>query len=107
MVDRALAFWGLGQVGVTIKAPTGALYVDPYLTDSDGEGIVGNTDYREAAHLAEELDFGPVVPTHYDLFALNAVDPGYFASYLYGLNHERRHKILRPGELLYFVRESS
>ena len=36
MVDRALAFWGLGQVGVAIKGPTGVLYVDPYLTDSDG-----------------------------------------------------------------------
>ncbi len=263
MIDRALAFWGQGQVGVAIKGPTGVLYVDPYLTDSDGEGrrlercfppplepeevtnasavllthdhvdhtdprtwlllasaspqarfvspstsrdtlveagldqdritvpevgeplkiagatatavpsahpelerdpergypylgyviewngvtlyhagdtviydglietlgrweidvafvpingrdffrtregIVGNTDYREAAHLAEELDFGLVVPTHYDLFAFNAVDPGYFASYLYSLNHERRHKILRPGELLHFVRESS
>src|ERR687893_912309 len=38
VVDRALAFWGLGQVGVAIKGPTGVLYVDPYLTDSDGEG---------------------------------------------------------------------
>ncbi|MDQ5817010.1 MAG: MBL fold metallo-hydrolase [Actinomycetota bacterium] len=263
LVDRALAFWGLGQVGVAIKGPTGLLYVDPYLTDSDGEGgrlersfppplepkevtnasavllthdhvdhtdpetllplasaspearficpstsrdtleeagldrdritvpevgeplevagatatavpsahtelerdpeggypylgyviewngvtlyhagdtviydglietlgrweidvafvpingrdffrtregIAGNTDYREVAHLAEELDFGLVVPTHYDLFAFNAVDPGYFVSYLYSLNHERRHKLLRPGELLHFVRESS
>ena len=34
----SLAFWGLGQVGVAIKGPTGVLYVDPYLTDSDGEG---------------------------------------------------------------------
>ena len=263
LLDRALAFWGLGQVGVAIKGPTGLLYVDPYLTDSDGEGgrlersfppplepgevtnasavllthdhvdhtdpetllplasaspearficpstsrdtleeagldrdritvpevgeplevagatatavpsahtelerdpeggypylgyviewngvtlyhagdtviydglietlgrweidvafvpingrdffrtregIAGNTDYREVAHLAEELDFGLVVPTHYDLFAFNAVDPGYFVSYLYSLNHERRHKLLRPGELLHFVRESS
>ena len=263
LLDRALAFWGLGQVGVAIKGPTGLLYVDPYLTDSDGEGgrlersfppplepkevtnasavllthdhvdhtdpetllplasaspearficpstsrdtleeagldrdritvpevgeplevagatatavpsahtelerdpeggypylgyviewngvtlyhagdtviydglmetlgrweidvafvpingrdffrtregLAGNTDYREVAHLAEELDFGLVVPTHYDLFAFNAVDPGYFVSYLYSLNHERRHKLLRPGELLHFVRESS
>jgi len=38
LVDRALASWGLGQVGVAIKGPTGVLYVDPYLTDSDGEG---------------------------------------------------------------------
>jgi L-ascorbate 6-phosphate lactonase len=71
------------------------------------EGIVGNTDYREAAHLAEELDFGLVVPTHFDLFAFNAVDPGLFAGYLHRLNHERRHKFLSPGELLYFVREST
>ena len=35
---RSPAFWGLGQVGVAIKGPTGVLYVDPYLTDSDGEG---------------------------------------------------------------------
>ena len=35
---RSLAFWGLGQVGVAIKGPSGVLYVDPYLTDSDGEG---------------------------------------------------------------------
>ncbi|MGH3148698.1 MAG: MBL fold metallo-hydrolase, partial [Rubrobacter sp.] len=34
--ERSLAFWGLGQVGVAIKGPTGVLYVDPYLTDSDG-----------------------------------------------------------------------
>ena len=32
------AFWGLGQVGVAVKGPTGVLYVDPYLTDSDGTG---------------------------------------------------------------------
>ena len=36
--ERSLAFWGLGQVGVAIKGPTGIVYVDPYFTDSDGEG---------------------------------------------------------------------
>src|SRR3712207_591450 len=35
---NSLAFWGLGQVGVAIKGPGGVVYVDPYLTDSDGEG---------------------------------------------------------------------
>ena len=35
---RSLAFWGLGQVGVAIKGPGGIIYVDPYLTDSDGAG---------------------------------------------------------------------
>jgi L-ascorbate metabolism protein UlaG (beta-lactamase superfamily) len=79
----------------------------PRLLPHEGGHRRQNTDYREAAHLAEELDVGLVVPTHYDLFAFNAEDPGYFVSYLFNLNHERRHKILRPGELLHFVRESS
>lgn len=62
-------------------------------------GLVGNTDLREAAELAEALDIGVLVPTHYDLFAGNAADPGQFVSYLYGLNPRRRSKVMRPGEL--------
>lgn len=69
------------------------------------DGIVGNTDFREAAHLAEELDVGVIVPTHYDLVPENSVDPGQFVSYLYRLNQRRGHKLLRPGELFYFVKE--
>ncbi len=68
-------------------------------------GIIGNTDYRETAELAETLDVALIVPTHYDLIEGNTADPGHFVSHLYGLNHMRRHKLLRPGELLYFVKE--
>lgn len=68
-------------------------------------GIIGNTDFREAAELAETLGFALTVPTHYDLFAFNGADPGHFVSYLYALNPMRRQKMLRPGELLYFVKE--
>jgi L-ascorbate 6-phosphate lactonase len=259
--ERSLAFWGLGQVGVAIKGPTGVLYVDPYLTDSDGEGgslprtyppplapaevtnatavllthvhidhtdpdtvlplseaspdvrfvapftssdilieaglegdrilvpevgepvevagarvtaipsshtelerdpergypylgyviewnevtvyhagdtvvyeglietlsawdldvafvpingrdyfrtergLIGNTDVRETAELTETLDFGLIVPTHYDLIEGNTVDPGHFVSHLYSLNPMRPQKLLRPGELLYFVKD--
>lgn len=71
------------------------------------QNIIGNTDFREAAELAEALDFGLIVPTHYDLFAFNAADPGHFVSYLYRLNPARRHKLLRPAELMYFVRETA
>ena len=70
-------------------------------------GIIGNTDFREAAELAETLDIGVLVPTHYDLLAANAADPGHFVSYLYRLNPMRRHKVLRPGELFYFVQEEA
>lgn len=259
---RSLAFWGLGQVGVAIKGPTGVVYIDPYLTDSDGEGgslprtfppplapgevtnastvllthnhidhtdpdtvlplseaspearfvtpftsrdtlveaglegdrivvpgvgepveivgarvtavpsahtelehdpergypylgyvvewngvtvyhsgdtviydglietlsdweidvafvpingrdyfrtrrnIIGNTDFRETAELAETLDVALIVPTHYDLIEGNTADPGHFVSHLYNLNPMRPHKLLRPGELLYFVKEA-
>jgi L-ascorbate 6-phosphate lactonase len=70
-----------------------------------GRDIIGNTNFREAAELAEILDVRVVVPTHFDLFAGNAEDPGNFVSYLYRLNPERRHKILRPGELYCYVQE--
>jgi L-ascorbate metabolism protein UlaG (beta-lactamase superfamily) len=69
-----------------------------------GRGIVGNTDFRETAELTETLDFGLIVPTHYDLIEGNTVDPGHFVSHLYGLNPMRPQKLLRPGELLYFVK---
>ena len=67
-------------------------------------GIIGNTDFRETAELAETLNVGLIVPTHYDLIEGNTADPGHFVSHLYGLNPMRPHKLLRPGELLYFVK---
>jgi L-ascorbate 6-phosphate lactonase len=68
--------------------------------------IIGNTDFREAAELTETLDLGLIVPTHYDLIEGNTADPGHFVSHLYAMNPMRPHKLLRPGELLYFVREA-
>lgn len=35
---NSLGFYGLGQAGVIIRGPEGAIYVDPYLTDNDGSG---------------------------------------------------------------------
>ncbi len=69
-------------------------------------GIIGNTDLSEVAELTETLDFGLIVPTHYDLISGNTVDPGHFVSHLYNLNPMRPHKLLRPGELLYFAKEA-
>jgi L-ascorbate 6-phosphate lactonase len=68
-------------------------------------GIVGNADLRETAELTETLDIGLIVPTHYDLIEGNTVDPGHFVSHLYSLNPMRPQKLLRPGELLYFVKD--
>jgi len=35
----------------------------------------------------------------------NTVDSGHFVSHLYALNPMRPQKLLRPGELLYFVKD--
>lgn len=35
----------------------------------------------------------------------NTVDPGHFVSHLYALHPMRPQKLLRPGELLYFVKD--
>ena len=68
--------------------------------------IIGNTDFRETVEFTETLDIGLIVPTHYDLIEGNTADPGHFVSHLHAMNPMRPHKLLRPGELLYFVREA-
>ena len=75
---------------------------DYFRTSQD---IIGNTDFREAAELAETLDVRVVIPTHYDLIPGNTQNPAYFVDYLYRLNPNRRHHFLRPGELYYYVKE--
>jgi hypothetical protein len=40
-----------------------------------------------------------------DLIEGNTVDPEHFVSHLYGLNPMRPQKLLRPGELLYIVKD--
>ncbi len=67
--------------------------------------LVGNTDHREAANLAEELDIRVIVPTHYDLIEGNTSDPSLFTGYLYGLNQARASKLMRPGELYLYQHE--
>jgi L-ascorbate metabolism protein UlaG (beta-lactamase superfamily) len=69
------------------------------------QGIIGNTDFREAAELAETLDVALTIPTHYDLIPGNTANPAHFVDYLYRLNPNRRHHFLRPGELYYYVKE--
>ena len=93
---EALSAWNLDVAFVPINGRD-------YFRTRDG--IVGNTDFREAAHLAQELDFGLLVPTHFDLLEFNSADPGHFVSYLHRLNAHSRYKILRPGELFYYVKE--
>ena len=61
---RSLAFWGLGQVGVAIKGPSGVVYVDPYLTDSDGEGGSLPRTFPPPLAPAEVTNASAVLLTH-------------------------------------------
>lgn len=67
------------------------------------QDIVGNTDYREAVEMAEALDVGLVVPTHYDMIPPNTVNPAYFVDYLHRRNPRRPFKFLLPGEVYYHL----
>jgi L-ascorbate metabolism protein UlaG (beta-lactamase superfamily) len=71
------------------------------------QGIIGNTDFREAAELAETLDVMLTIPTHYDLIAGNTQNPAYFVDYLYRLNPDRHHHLLRPGGLYYYIKQGA
>jgi L-ascorbate metabolism protein UlaG (beta-lactamase superfamily) len=46
----------------------------------EAEGIVGNIDAREAAHLARDIGADAVVPLHWDMFASNPGDPAAFVA---------------------------
>ena len=61
---RSLAFWGLGQVGVAIKGPGGVIYVDPYLTDSDGAGGSLPRTFPPPLAPAEVTNASAVLLTH-------------------------------------------
>src|SRR5512145_1261521 len=34
VIPHSLAIWGLGQMGLIVKAPDAVIYIDPYLSDS-------------------------------------------------------------------------
>ncbi|ANS74978.1 MBL fold metallo-hydrolase [Paenibacillus yonginensis] len=65
--------------------------------------IIGNMDYREAAEFAYAAGFETVIPLHYDLFAGNAENPGYFADYLYRHFPEQKFHIMARAERFVYV----
>ncbi|WP_059040817.1 MBL fold metallo-hydrolase [Paenibacillus rubinfantis] len=66
-------------------------------------GIVGNMDYREAAHFAREIGVDTVIPLHYDLFAVNAEKPGHFVDYVYEQFPEQKAHVMARGERFVYV----
>ncbi len=48
--------------------------------EREAQGIVGNLDAREAAHLADDIGADAAVPMHWDMFAANPGDPAAFVA---------------------------
>jgi len=69
----------------------------------NSRGIVGNMDYREAAELAYEMNAETVIPLHYDIFAGNAENPGYFVDYSYKFFPEQKCHVMARGERFVYV----
>jgi len=67
--------------------------------------IVGNMNYREAAEFAAVAGFETVIPLHYDLFAGNAENPGYFVDYMYRHFPEQKFHVMARAERFVYVSE--
>ena len=61
-------------------------------------GIVGNMSIREAFLLADEVGIEAVVPVHWDMFAINSVDPAEIEA-VYRAMTPRFRLLMQPTEL--------
>ncbi|WP_051251513.1 MBL fold metallo-hydrolase [Paenibacillus harenae] len=67
------------------------------------QGIVGNTNYREAIEIAVQINADLLIPMHYGLFPHNDENPAYFVDYLYRHYPARKFHMFAPGEqFVYF-----
>ncbi|MDQ0195716.1 MBL fold metallo-hydrolase [Paenibacillus wynnii] len=69
----------------------------------NARNLVGNMSYREAAEFAAVAQFETVIPLHYDLFAGNAENPGYFVDYLYKYFPEQKFHVMARAERFVYI----
>lgn len=67
-----------------------------YFRNSDN--IIGCFDSVEAITLAKKAGAKLLIPTHFDLYSVNAVNPAYFVDCLYRINPTQSFHIFMPGE---------
>ena len=60
--------------------------------------IIGCFDSVEALTLAQETHCKILIPTHFDLYDVNAVNPAYFVDCQQRINPVQRYHIFMPGE---------
>ncbi|MDO5479599.1 MAG: MBL fold metallo-hydrolase [Clostridia bacterium] len=64
--------------------------------------IIGCFDSVEAITLAKEAGASLLIPTHFDLYSVNEVNPAYFVDLVYKLNPAQSFKLFTPGERYIF-----
>ncbi|MCD8067453.1 MAG: MBL fold metallo-hydrolase [Lachnospiraceae bacterium] len=62
------------------------------------DDIIGCFDSNEAIILAQKAEAKLLIPTHFDLYSVNGVNPAYFVDCLYRINPVQRFHIFMPGE---------
>lgn len=61
--------------------------------------IIGCFDSAEALTLALEANADLLIPTHFDLYDVNAVNPAWFVDSQQKINPQQKYHIFMPGEL--------
>jgi L-ascorbate metabolism protein UlaG (beta-lactamase superfamily) len=75
-----ILFDGLVEQLRELRVDLALLPINGRDAEREAEGIVGNIDAREAAHLARDIGADAVVPLHWDMFASNPGDPAAFVA---------------------------
>ena len=67
--------------------------------------IIGCFDSREAVILAREVGAQLLIPTHFDLYDCNGVNPAHFVDTLKTLNFNQKFHVFAPGERYIYMRD--
>ena len=62
------------------------------------QDIIGCFDSREALTLARNIGADLLIPTHFDLYDINCVNPSYFVDLQQKMNPQQKYHIFMPGE---------
>jgi len=64
----------------------------------EGKGLIGNTNFREAADLCKDINADLLIPMHYDLYDHNTENPAFLVDYLYKTHRGMKYHLFQPGE---------
>ena len=69
-----------------------------------GRNIMGNFNYREAAHLAVAIGADVLIPMHFGQHAVNTEHPGHLVDFLQENYRYQKCHVLVPGEKYVYVK---